>query len=93
MPCTACQYCVDSCPQNIPIPKYFALYNDKKNSPPAPFYVQQVYYDNYAKTHGKASDCVECGECERHCPQRLEVIRHLKDARESFEPDAKRGAA
>jgi predicted aldo/keto reductase-like oxidoreductase len=89
IPCTACQYCIDACPQNIPIPKYFALFNDKKNSPPAPFYVQQVYYNNYAQTNGKASDCVECGECERHCPQQLEVIHYLKDVRESFEAGAK----
>lgn len=88
IPCTGCQYCVPSCPQNIPIPNYFALYNNRMQTGPSPFYVQQEYYGNYAQTHGKASDCIGCRNCEQNCPQHLEIVKALKDVAASFEPAA-----
>ena len=83
--CTSCQYCVNFCPVHIPIPKYFALYNNKKQVGNLNFYVQDQYYNDYAKTKGKASDCIECGACERRCPQMLKIPKLMKDVAMLFE--------
>ena len=86
IPCTGCAYCVDGCPMNIPIPKYFALYNaDKMEAAGKPFTPQGEYYDRLTVNFGKASDCVECGQCEDVCPQHLPIRENLKTVAGHFE--------
>ncbi len=86
IPCTGCSYCTDGCPMNIAIPKYFSLYNaDKQEIREKGWKPQGEYYRNLSKIFGRASDCVECGQCEGVCPQHLPVIEHLKEVAEHFE--------
>lgn len=77
--CTACRYCTTECPKKIAIPDYFGLYNNYKRLENTGYmYNQKVYYANLAAVHGKASDCIGCGRCERNCPQRLPIRELLK---------------
>lgn len=82
VPCTGCQYCVEGCPMNIPIPRYFALYNEYKRldmeSEAKKSY--QVLSD-----YGKAKDCISCKQCEGHCPQHLPITEHLRAVSEAFD--------
>jgi len=86
IPCTACHYCTDGCPQNICIPEYFNLYNTIKHFGHEQQWMNtSVHYAMLSKTHGLASDCIACGQCEDHCPQHLPIIENLKDVVQMFE--------
>jgi len=85
VPCTGCAYCVEDCPMNIAIPEYFQIYNMVKRFQGTGLAWQKQKYANKAKERGKASECMECGLCEGHCPQHLSIRALLKDVAETLE--------
>ena len=74
---------MEVCPKSIAIPDYFGLLNlhavtGKKTG---------MYYQRYAMNHGKASECVRCGLCEKNCPQHLPVRKMLEEFAALYEAE------
>ncbi len=82
IPCTACRYCVKGCPRQIPIPEIFAAVNlQLGNGQMAE--ARAAYAAAIREGHGP-TDCIECRQCERACPQHLAITEHLQQAQRLF---------
>ncbi len=85
VPCTACNYCMP-CPFGVNIPGCLSVYNDKyllgKKG------IRMKYLQTMgmmAKNPAIASLCTECGKCEGHCPQNIEIRKELKTVKKELE--------
>ena len=82
--CTACHYCCEGCPQQIPIPDFLAAMNRKLI-----FEDEADAKKRYARAAEKAgvnaSDCIACGQCEGACPQGLPIISYLEEVAAALE--------
>lgn len=86
IPCTGCFYCTANCPEHIAIPEYFSLYNSYRQEMEGKYGTPyEDYYNSLGKTSGKAGDCVQCGQCEKICPQHLPVRELLRTITDCFE--------
>ncbi len=84
VPCTSCHYCTKGCPKNIPIPEIFTAANYRLEDGQLKKAYEE-YTDVTATFGSKASDCIECGQCEEACPQHIKIIDRLKDCAKSLE--------
>lgn len=82
--CTSCRYCTPGCPMNISIPDVFRAVNTM-NMYGDVFRPKAFYGGVIGQGHGRAADCIACGQCEGVCPQHLPIIDLLKDASEKLD--------
>lgn len=83
--CTGCNYCMP-CPKGINIPEIFKMMNYHRV-----YGLTKFARDNYARI-GKdpwlnfqnAAACVQCGACEKKCPQHLHIREQLRAAHEAL---------
>ena len=81
IPCTACEYCMP-CPNGVDIPSIFFRYNEghmfeSYDQPSRAYMLLASFKKDFSR-------CVACGECEKKCPQQIEIIKQLKNAHETL---------
>ena len=88
IPCNECNYCMP-CPYGINIPSVFVHYNKMiregniPNDRKDPEYSRQrkaflVGYDRSVPRLRQASHCIGCGQCNEHCPQRIDIPKEMR---------------
>ena len=84
--CTGCRYCMP-CPQGVDIPGNFHCWNlmyiEGKKTPARFEFARNV---GLTGKPGFATQCVECGKCEQHCPQHIPIREMLKKADKELRP-------
>lgn len=85
VPCTGCGYCIP-CPYGVNIPGCFSAYNDKYllGSKSSGWKYMQTL-GAISEKPANASQCKECGKCESHCPQKIEIRKELKNVTREME--------
>ena len=78
--CTGCEYCMP-CPQDVNIPEVFRLMNYHRVYKITGYAKQQ--YAMIGKIpwmdYSDASACIDCGQCEEKCPQKLPIRKQLRE--------------
>ncbi len=82
--CTGCGYCMP-CPKKVDIPGTFAIYNKSYTDGYSKAFQEHILCTVLRKDATSASNCIECGKCEQHCPQGIPIRRELKKAKRRLE--------
>jgi len=84
IPCTGCNYCMP-CPAGVDIPTCFSCYNDREIEGKMAARFKYIMQTSLKSETQNASLCTECGKCEKHCPQKIEIRNELKKVSKSLE--------
>lgn len=76
IPCTNCKYCLP-CPQGVYIPYIFEIYNMARMYDDLSR--ARIFY-NWIRKEGGIDLCIQCGECEEKCPQKIQIRSWLQEA-------------
>lgn len=79
--CYTCSYCLP-CPVEINIPVIMRLLEAKERR--NWHTVHPDLRQQYNKLSKTIRDCIECGECEKKCPQHLPIQKRLREADMKF---------
>lgn len=75
VPCTACRYCIDSCPMGLDIPMLIEIYNDLRYAPG----VNSGMKIEFMPDDKRPTACICCGTCIKTCPQSIDIPKVMID--------------
>jgi len=84
VPCTGCRYCMP-CPKGVDIPGTLAAYNRRYTDGKIAGFIDYFICTALRRDSTAASNCIDCGKCEQHCPQNISIRKELKIARRELE--------
>lgn len=87
VPCTGCAYCMP-CPFGVDIPGCFHCLNTSYTDSYFIGIKEYAMCTALKKQNSMASICRECGRCEQHCPQHIQISKELKTVKRRFENPA-----
>lgn len=76
VPCTACRYCTERCPQGLDIPALMSLYNEQSFGGNGFLIPMRMKVLGEGK---RPADCLGCRSCEEVCPQNIKISEVLSD--------------
>ena len=85
VPCTGCGYCMP-CPKGVNIPGNFLSYNTMYMESKKAGWFQFGQTVALTEEPAFAAQCIQCGKCEKHCPQGILIREKLKEADKALRP-------
>jgi predicted aldo/keto reductase-like oxidoreductase len=76
------------CPKGVDIPGTFAAWNRRYSEGKLWGLVDYFICTTLRPNACAASNCVDCGKCEQHCPQGIAIRKELKEAQKALETPA-----
>ena len=76
VPCTACRYCMEQCPQELLIPSLLEIYGDPLRDAGAPIPMGAI---GWMPADKRPTACLGCRACEAVCPQNILISELLAD--------------
>ena len=83
--CTGCAYCMP-CPHGVDIPGTFSCYNKMYSESKSSGRMEYAQTIGIREKPGFATQCIGCGLCEKHCPQKIQIRERLKEADKALRP-------
>lgn len=81
LPCTACRYCTEKCPQGLNIPALLEIYNEYCFTGGGFLPAMQL---SVIPEDKQPKACIGCRSCEAVCPQQIKISEAMKDFAEKM---------